>query len=199
VLSLEQTASGQLVAGIEVGGVLVGGGGAGSDSFEEHNQGLYADVHSCRIDPHNPQHWLAVTGRGLYASDDAGSTWRAQGSWKGRYTIGLAFNPLRQGEVLVAAGDRPPAVGVHVYHSADGGESFQDITDAAFSGDTTEAKGSRTPVPYFANGQALLGTATGHLLASDYAERRTWRAVCRLPHPILCMCAPRQSPSSVMH
>ena len=32
-------------------------------------------------------------GRGLYASDDAGCSWRAQGSWKGRYTIGLAFNP----------------------------------------------------------------------------------------------------------
>ena len=37
-----------------------------------------------------------LAGRGLYASDDAGSSWRAQGSWKGRYTIGLSFNPLRQ-------------------------------------------------------------------------------------------------------
>lgn len=62
VLSLERTASGQLVAGIEVGGVLVGGGGPDRTHFEEHNEGLYADVHSCRIDPHNPQHWLAVTG-----------------------------------------------------------------------------------------------------------------------------------------
>lgn len=43
-----------------------------------------------------------------------------------------------QGEVLLAAGDRPPAVGVHVYHSTDGGNSFQDITDAAFSGDTAQ-------------------------------------------------------------
>ena len=62
VLSLERTASGQLVAGIEVGGVLFGGGGADWTHFEEHNEGLYADVHSCRIDPHNPRHWLAVTG-----------------------------------------------------------------------------------------------------------------------------------------
>ena len=43
-----------------------------------------------------------------------------------------------QGEVLVAAGDRPPAVGVHIYRSADGGESFQDITEAAFTGETAE-------------------------------------------------------------
>ena len=38
-----------------------------------------ADVHSCRIDPFDPRHWLAVTGRGLYATRDAGgcsrSTW----------------------------------------------------------------------------------------------------------------------------
>lgn len=61
VLSLERTASGQLVAGIEVGGVQVGGGPS-FDRFEERNDGLYADVHSCRIDPHNPRHWLAVTG-----------------------------------------------------------------------------------------------------------------------------------------
>ncbi len=61
VLSLERTASGQLVAGIEVGGVQVGGGPS-FDRFEERNEGLYADVHSCRIDPHNPRHWLAVTG-----------------------------------------------------------------------------------------------------------------------------------------
>ncbi len=43
-----------------------------------------------------------------------------------------------QGEVLVAAGDRPPAVGVHIYRSADGGESFQDITEVAFTGETAE-------------------------------------------------------------
>lgn len=38
-----------------------------------------------------------------------------------------------QGEVLLAAGDRPPAIGVHVYHSTDGGDSWQDITDTVFS------------------------------------------------------------------
>ena len=135
VLSLERTHSGQLAAGIEVGGVLVGAcdPGAGSARFQERNAGLYPDIHSCRIDPHDSQHWLAVTGaqgalrhgpaswgcnrsaqlgargvgmlmcmrfprtpalgRGLYASSDGGGSWRPQGDWKGRYTIGLAFNP----------------------------------------------------------------------------------------------------------
>ena len=54
-------------------------------------------------------------------------------------------------------------------------------------------------MPYFADGQALLGTAAGHLLASGDAGRQSWRIVRRLPHPILCMAAPGQSPSSVMH
>jgi hypothetical protein len=38
-----------------------------------------------------------------------------------------------QGEVLLAAGDRPPAIGVHVYHSTDGGDSWQDMTDTVFA------------------------------------------------------------------
>ena len=73
VLSLERTPQGQIVAGIEVGGVLVSstsdaacssasGGGNHGGGWEERNEGLYPDVHSCRIDPHNPSHWLAVTG-----------------------------------------------------------------------------------------------------------------------------------------
>jgi hypothetical protein len=70
VLSLERTPQGQIVAGIEVGGVLVSsssgdaasGSGSGSGNWEERNEGLYPDVHSCRIDPHSPSHWLAVTG-----------------------------------------------------------------------------------------------------------------------------------------
>jgi hypothetical protein len=33
----------------------------------------------------------------------------------------------------VAAGDRPPALGVHVYRSADGGESWADITERVFA------------------------------------------------------------------
>lgn len=48
--------------------------------------------------------------------------------------MGLAFNPERRGEVLVAAGDRPPAIGVHVHRSEDGGNSWQDITEVAFAG-----------------------------------------------------------------
>ena len=62
-----------------------------------------------------------------------------------------------------------------------------------------QAKGDRTPVPYFWGGQALVGTDTGHVLASTDAERQQWRPVCRVPAPVLCMALPGQSPSSIMH
>lgn len=62
-----------------------------------------------------------------------------------------------------------------------------------------QARGSCTPVPYFAGGQALVGTDTGHLLGAEGGDRRRWRPMCRLPHPITCVAAPGQSPSSIMH
>lgn len=191
----------RLVAGIEVGGVLVGGEDAGGKSkeWEERNEGVCTDVHSCRVDPHDSSHWLAVTGRGLYATHDAGASWRPQGSWAGKYTVGLAFNPQRKGEVLVAAGDKPPAVGAHVFHSTDAGESWQDITSAVTSSERAQALGSRTPVPFFWEDQAMLGTATGHLLGAADVERKQWRVLASLPQPILCMAAPGHSPSTVMH
>ena len=62
-----------------------------------------------------------------------------------------------------------------------------------------QARGGRTPVPYFLSGEALLGTSAGDLLAAADAARASWRRVCAVPHPITCMAAPGQSPSSVMH
>jgi hypothetical protein len=40
--------------------------------------------------------------------------------------------PPPQGEVMITAGDKPPALGAHVYRSADGGESWDDVTETVF-------------------------------------------------------------------
>jgi hypothetical protein len=138
---------------------------AGACTLNPRLPRLGADIHSCRINPHDPSHWLAVTGRGLYVTRDAGASqlrclgaccttrrpsphlcapahrgaarppslslrprrcpprrpagasWRPQGSWSGLYTVGLAWNPARAGEVIITAGDRPPAIGVHAFLS----------------------------------------------------------------------------------
>lgn len=101
--------------------------------------------------------------------------------------------------MLLTAGDRPPSVGVHVFHSTSGGASWQEVTDAVFSGECAGAKGGLTPVPYFGGGLALLGTATGHLLGAADGARRAWRVLCAVPTQVTCLAAPGRSPSSVMH
>lgn len=127
-----------VVAGVEVGGVLRSDDGG--DSWTESNSGLYPDVHSCRIDPHNPRLWFVATGGGLYCSENAGKGWKqvTQGMRGAqRYPVGLCFNPLQPGEILVTAGDRPPAIGVHVLRSVDGA-NFEDITHTVYGGACAE-------------------------------------------------------------
>ncbi|GAB4823837.1 hypothetical protein N2152v2_010883 [Parachlorella kessleri] len=177
-----------VLAGVEVGGALLSRDFGGS--WEERNNGLYVDVHSCRIDPHNLRRWFAVAGENWEKLMDQLPRW---------YTIGLALNPEREGEVLVTAGDRPPSLGVHVVHSSDGGDTWRDISDEIYQGEVAEAKGRFAPTPYFFQGQALLGCDTGHVLRCAEPGRRRWEVLCRLPHRVTCFAAQGQSPSSTMH
>lgn len=191
-----------VLAGIEVGGVMASLDNG--NNWDEKNQGLYPDVHSCRVDSFDHAHWLVVTGGGLYQTTSAGTAWERKttgmsGGSSSRYPVGLAFNPEKQGEILMAAGDRPPAIGTHILLSKDGGNCLEDITDAVYSGELSAAKGKITPVPYFLDGNALLGTDTGYILVSRDKERRKWEVLCQLPAPIVCLAAPERSPSSVMH
>ena len=126
--------SGRLVAGIEVGGVLVGpdAGGAGpapaaapapapaerstlggSSAWEERNQGIYVDVHSCRVDPHQAAHWLAVTGGWVFWTG-ATPNWWAGGAGRGWGGAGRGWGGAgasvrwMQPAVLAAASSRLP-------------------------------------------------------------------------------------------
>lgn len=196
----------QVLAGIEVGGALVGTlkkeeeESASAAAWEERNGGLYPDVHSCRVDAaHDTSSWWAVTGGGVYHSGDAGGSWRriALGAAAARYPVGLSLNPQRRGEVLVTAGDRPPALGCHVLHSLDGGASWSDVTAAALAALGPGVPPPRmTPVPYFWGGAAALGTDSGEILVAEGAR---WAVAARVGAPITCLAAPGQSPSSVMH
>ena len=40
------------------------------------NDGVYVDVHQVRPDPATPGRLLAVTGAGLYISEDQAATWQ---------------------------------------------------------------------------------------------------------------------------
>lgn len=104
-------------------------------SFESLNEGLYDDIHTVRVDPHDSRRLYATTGRGFYLSDNDGASWRyvAQGVTR-RYTVPLFV--ADGGDVRVytaAAAGAPPSwtgeVGAdaQLFVSRDRGLSFDTI------------------------------------------------------------------------
>lgn len=91
-------------------------------------------------------------------------------------------------------------IGVHIYHSVDGGKSFNDITDKVYGAEELKAcKGGHTPVPYFVKEGALLGSDTGDILICKDARLAAWQRACQLPGHITTITAIDRSPSSVIH
>ena len=77
----------RLYAAVEVGGVLrsddgghtwgLAGGSDGRPRFSDPAPGMaHPDVHSIEVHPSSPERVLAVTGGGLFRSDDGGEQWR---------------------------------------------------------------------------------------------------------------------------
>ncbi len=180
-----------LLAGVEVGGVILSPDRG--ETWVERNAGLYVDVHSVRPDPSQPGRLLAVTGSGFYASEDAGGSWeRRMAGMDNGYTVGLGINPDRAGEVLVAAGDRPPGMNGRLYHSLDAGQTWIELTDSVLPG-----RHARAPVPFFAENGAWIGTDAGALFRAQSAGG-PWQSMHVLPAPINAVVA-GGSPSSIMH
>lgn len=162
-------------------------------------------------DPFEPSRWWAVCGGGaplealskipggLWATEDCGQNWRrVETLSKQWYLTGLTFNPFRRGEVISAAADDPPFHGVYLYHTADGGKSWEEITDRVFAGELAKEKGEQTPVPYFVKEGVLIGTETGKVLFAEKATGK-WRILADVPSRVTCFAADGQSPSSTMH
>jgi hypothetical protein len=108
------------------------------------------------------------------------------------YTIGLAIDPERAGQVLVSAGDRPPGLNGRVYWSADAGERWQEVRDAALPG-----RPGRAAAPFFGWKSAWLGYDDGSLYAAG-EPMGPWALVASLPAAINGMAAEGRA-SSVMH
>ncbi len=191
VLAIDFSA-GLLVAGIEVGGVIVSSDRG--ERWEERNAGLYVDVHSVRPDPSEADALYAVTGAGFYASRDAGRSWRERmAGVRNGYTIGLSVHPERAGALLIAAGARPPGREGRLYRSDDGGETWAEIRDPALP-----ESFPRAPVPLLTAAGACIGTDEGRIFQAEEAAGR-WRLVAELRSAINCMVVAGGSPSSVMH
>ena len=62
-----------ILVGVEVGGVLLSADHG--ETWEELNNGVHVDVHTVRPDPSRPGRLMAVTGGGVYGSEDGGASW----------------------------------------------------------------------------------------------------------------------------
>ncbi len=165
---------GSVLAGIEVGGVLLSNDYG--ETWSEMNDGVHVDVHTVRPDPSQSGSMIAVTGGGIFGTDDGGASWepRMNGTNQG-YAVGLHFNPNRAGEVLIATGQRPPGVNSLVYHSLDAGRNWNQVLAPALP-----EQFDRVPVLLVADGGAWLATESGQVFRADDAATE-WSLVCELP------------------
>ena len=119
-------------ASVEVGGLLRSSDGG--ESWEEFPS-LYEDVHRVMIHPSNSKFLYAVTGRGLYVSPDAGTTWE---QWTrreddiGGYPDGFVFRPSDPKLILMTAAHDAPGTwrtthfaGARISRSKDGGRTWE--------------------------------------------------------------------------
>ena len=149
-----------IYASVEVGGLLRSTDGG--HSWEEFPS-LYEDVHRLMIHPSNPKFLYGVTGRGLYVSPDAGTTWQ---QWTrredeiGGYPDGFVFRPSDAKVILMTAAHDAPGTwrtthfaGARISRSKDGGRSWEilrnglpDRLQASIEAFCLEAAGDSTAV-----------------------------------------------------
>lgn len=178
-----------VLVGVEVGGVLLSHDYG--DTWEELNNGVDVDVHTVRPNPSKAGHLIAVTGGGVYISEDGGQSWDhvTEGLSQG-YAVGVHINPDNAGEILLATGDSPPGLNAQLYHSLDGGRSWDRL-----EGPGLPDRYDRVPVVLFAEGSAWIATDQGEILKADGA-RTEWTLAHMLPTPIHAASA-EGSPSSI--
>ena len=178
-----------VLAGVEVGGVLI------SDDYGEHwtemNTGVHVDVHTVRPDPLQPGRLIAVTGGGVYVSADRGEGWKhvTEGLCQG-YAVGVHFNPDRRGEALIATGQRPPGLNAHVWHTLDGGDTWEQVLNGPLP-----RQYDRVPVVLFAEGRAWIAAEGGQVYGAAEVQG-DWSLEYEIPATIHAAAA-GGSPSSI--
>jgi photosystem II stability/assembly factor-like uncharacterized protein len=182
---------GSVLIGTEAGGIMRTRDAG--DTWHQLNRGIHADVHAVRPDPTAPGRLIAVTGRGVYLSEDGGASWeKTTAGLRQSYAIGLDFNPERAGEVLVTTADRPPGLNATVSYSRDGGHTWAPVAHPA-----VPERYDRVPVVLFAEDSAWIMTDRGQIFRTDDV-RGSWSLHDEIFAPIFAASA-GGSPSLVTY
>ena len=122
-------------AGIEVGGLIRSGNGG--DTWEEHGEGVYEDIHYILTNPTNPDVMYSTTGKGFYRSLDKARTWEfCNKGMANYYTHPVVVRPENPDVVYVgaAAGSPntfggPQGAAAQIYRSQDAGRSWETLNN----------------------------------------------------------------------
>lgn len=115
-VTFHPTVSGTVWVGCHDGTVSIDGG----ENWQ--SMGLSSTVRTFAVDPNNPDMLYAGTERGVYKSDDGGSTWlEANYSLMGIVPTSLAVNPNDSAEVFAST----PGLGL--IKSENGGRTWQEL------------------------------------------------------------------------
>ncbi len=144
------------------------------------------DVHSVFIDPRDSNHLVIATGghdarggrtpgRALYASDDAGASWRALAmDFDGNYSLPLVAKPGDPEVLYASLADATPGVwrrrptgaqGAFI-RSGDSGESWSEI-DLSCIGDSSHSMVISLSVDSGSPERVVAGLSTGEIVVSD--------------------------------
>ena len=174
---------------IEVGALL-----KSTDGGNTWNQlhGVYEDVHRCIIGPDKPNHLYVTGGRGLWQSDDGGTTWEntlPPGSEHGSYPDQLVFKPSDPNYMLLSSGQFHPGQwrtehrsDTRISRSRDGGKTWEvlsggleDRMQPSVEAMTLEEAGNQV--------QIFAGTTSGSVLWSNDAGEH-WQTIIQGLAPI---------------
>jgi photosystem II stability/assembly factor-like uncharacterized protein len=87
--------------------------------------GLEATPFSLAVDPRNPSRVFATTRAGLYESTNSGNDWTLVPNTQDAPVVGLAL--LKEGDSTVMVGYRLLKSAPGLYHSADGGKTWEQL------------------------------------------------------------------------
>lgn len=186
--------------GIEVGGVLktVDGG----ETFRQMNKGLHEDIHKLVIHPKRPRELWAVTGSGLYKSDNGAESWQSSShGMRRRYAVALAVAPGTVETLVVSAAQGPPWNGTFDANAMFFRSTSRGVLwEVAMQGLPQSLDG--VPVALMPSleisGRIYGAVASGELLASDNTGR-SWRLLAAdLPAIQAAVCLPPDFPGAFL-